>query len=84
MNSTPRIGSIGKEIQRENPAFLAHAGRRNLTPRTRRSPEVDDNHAWTEELVLIVDLGQLVGGPGAQPLGLGALNERVVHMLRHP
>ena len=83
MNSTPdRLH--GQQVERKDPAHLAHPLVRDLAPGARRGAQIHDNHSWTDQLILVVDLHQFVGCTGTPALGLGTLDERIIDMLCHP
>ena len=58
--------------------------RRDLAPAAGRGAEIDDARARLQQMVLVVDLDQLVGGARAIALALGARDIGIVELALEP
>src|SRR5690606_16847953 len=56
----------------------------HLGPPTRGCAKINNAHAWTNQLVLVLDLQQLVAGPGTVAGLLRLFDVRIVEMLLQP
>ena len=73
LDSTPEIGSIlarSTAITLPFPGRQLHPLRRDLAPAAGRGAEIDHHHAGPQQMMLVVDLGELEGraasdSPGA-------------------
>jgi len=66
------------------PARRADALRRDLAPAAGCCAEIENDHAGLQELVLVVDLFQLVGGARAKTFLLGAPHIGIVELALEP
>ena len=82
--STPAIASMSSTSMATTRPLRADALCRHLAPAAGRGAEVDHARAGFQEMMLVVDLGQLEGGARAKALALGARHIGIVELALQP
>jgi len=73
-----------EHVNGDHAAAFANALRRHLAPAAGRGAQIDHARAWPQQMVLVVDLGELEGGAAAIASALRLLDIRIVELTLEP